>query len=102
MSPHTNDPVAMLERAVARHQLEPKKMFGCTAAFAAGRLCLLAHEGQLVLRLPEAERALATALGGEPWTARGRRMREYVTHPTGAATTQSEDLIDAAVRYALG
>ncbi len=91
----------MLERAVARHQLQPKKMFGCPTAFAGGRMCMLVHEGQLVLRLPEAERALAIALGGEPWTARGRRMREYVTHPTGASAMQSEDLIDAAVRYAL-
>ncbi|MBL8482974.1 MAG: TfoX/Sxy family protein, partial [Rhodocyclaceae bacterium] len=58
---------------------EPRRMFGCPCAFAAGKLCAGVYGNGLILRLPAARRAeLLAQPGVQPFVAQGRSMREYV------------------------
>jgi len=65
------------------HGAEPRKMFGYSCVFAKGNMFAGLHEGGMVLRLPEEQRAEFLRLKGakqfEPMP--GRIMREYVVVP---------------------
>lgn len=62
---------------------EPRKMFGYSCVFAKGNMFAGLHEGGMVLRLPDEQRAEFLQLKGskqfEPMP--GRVMREYVVVP---------------------
>lgn len=61
-------------------RIERRKMFGYPAAFTAGHLFAGLHQEDLILRLPEDDRADATrSIGARPFEPMpGRTMREYV------------------------
>jgi TfoX/Sxy family transcriptional regulator of competence genes len=64
-------------------QVELKPMFGCPAYFTNGNMFAGVHQSSLMVRLPEAGRAEAVALGGRPFEPMpGRVMKEYVVLPT--------------------
>ncbi len=64
-------------------RVEPRKMFGFDCAFVNGNMFSGLHQADLMVRLPDAERAALLALPGahgfEPMP--GRPMREYVVVP---------------------
>ena len=64
-------------------RVEQRKMFGYPAAFACGNMFMGLHQENLILRLPEPQRAELLSLDGasvfEPMP--GRPMREYVVVP---------------------
>lgn len=64
-------------------RIERRKMFGCPAAFAGGRLFAGVHQESIFLKLSAEDRREAHTLFGalpfEPMP--GRRMREYVVLP---------------------
>lgn len=61
-------------------RVEHRKMFGYPAAFTGGHLFAGLHQEDLILRLPEDQRAEAIrAIGARPFVPMpGRTMREYV------------------------
>jgi TfoX/Sxy family transcriptional regulator of competence genes len=61
-------------------RVEHRKMFGYPAAFTGGHLFAGLHQEDLILRLPEDQRAeAARAIGARPFVPMpGRAMREYV------------------------
>jgi len=64
-------------------EVERRSMFGYPCAFVHGQMFAGLHEQNLLVRLPEKERARLLAEPGarrfEPWP--GRVMREYVAVP---------------------
>lgn len=73
--------IARFDRLVPQDpRVERRKMFGYPAAFVNGRLFAGLHQGDLVLKLPAADRALLQAHGHarafEPMP--GRAMGEFV------------------------
>ncbi len=65
-------------------RVERRQMFGYPCAFVNGNMFMGLHQENLLVRLPDAERAALLDEGGavfEPLP--GRPMREYVTLPAG-------------------
>jgi TfoX/Sxy family transcriptional regulator of competence genes len=58
-----------------------RPMFGGPAYFTNGNMFAGVMESRLLVRLPEADRAEAAALGAVPFEPMGRPMREYVVLP---------------------
>lgn len=57
-------------------------MFGHPCMFAAGSMFMVLHDGRIVLRLAEADRAeLLATPGSSAFAPQGRAMREYVAVP---------------------
>jgi len=76
--------VAAFDAALPRAPgVERRAMFGYPCAFVDGRMFTGLHERNLLVRLPDDERARLLAAPGarrfEPWP--GRVMREYVAVP---------------------
>lgn len=68
-----------------------RPMFGCPAYFTGGNMFAGVWQETVMLRLPEAERAAATAAGGGPFEPMpGRTMREYVALPAGMVADPAE------------
>ena len=84
---------------------EPRKMFGYPAAFAQGQMFASLFGDNMILRLPEAERAVFIQQHHshlfEPMP--GRPMREYVVVPPALLKTGAEldGWLDKAAEYAL-
>lgn len=76
-------------------RVEHRKMFGYPAAFTGGHLFAGLHQEDLILRLPEDQRAeAAQAIGARPFVPMpGRAMREYVA--LGAAGSVEPDQLRA-------
>jgi TfoX/Sxy family transcriptional regulator of competence genes len=84
-------------------QVELKPMFGCPAYFTNGNLFAGVHQSSLMLRLPEASRAEAVALGGGPFEPMpGRPMKEYVVLPTAVLDDEAAtaDWVRRGAEYA--
>ena len=86
-------------------RVERRKMFGYPCAFAGGYMFAGLHEANLIVRLPEDERAAMLTIEGarifEPMA--GRPMREYVAVPP-ALLAEPEALrawLEKALDYAL-
>ena len=85
-------------------EAQMRQMFGCPAAFANGNLFVCLHQDNIVLRLPDDERAAFMALPGahafEPMP--GRQMREYVCAPPQliAAPAELGAWLEKAYAYA--
>jgi TfoX/Sxy family transcriptional regulator of competence genes len=76
-----DDAVAETVRA-AGIVVELKPMFGCPAYFVNGNMFAGVHQDNVMLRLPEDDRAEVARLGGGPFEPMpGRPMREYVVLP---------------------
>jgi TfoX/Sxy family transcriptional regulator of competence genes len=74
------DVIALFARVLPEDaRLERRKMFGLPCAFVGGNMFAGVHEGAIVLRLSEADRAAAKAeIGAGPFEPMpGRVMREY-------------------------
>jgi len=84
-------------------QVELKPMFGCPAYFTNGNLFAGVHQSSLMLRLPEASRAEAVALGGGPFEPMpGRPMKKYVVLPTAVLDDEAAtaDWVRRGAEYA--
>jgi len=58
---------------------EPRKMFGCPVFFINGNMCIGAHEGNFILRLPpEAQQELLQHPAVTHFTPMDRPMRAYL------------------------
>jgi len=78
--------VALLDETVSRldfdQPVDYRPMFGCPAYFTGGNMFAGVWQETVMLRLPEDERAAATAAGGAPFEPMpGRVMKEYVALP---------------------
>jgi TfoX/Sxy family transcriptional regulator of competence genes len=74
--------VALFDAALPRAaDVRRKQMFGCPAAFVNGNMFCGAHEESFNVRLDDATRAEAFALGFAPFTVMGKTMREYACLP---------------------
>ena len=75
--------IATFEQALpADARVQRRQMFGYPAAFANGNLFTGLHQGDLMVRLAEADRGKLKALGGVTFAPMpGRGMREYVVVP---------------------
>lgn len=61
---------------------EVRKMFGYPAAFANGHMFTGLFADEWMIRLPDADRAELTSLGGRPFEPMpGKPMREYLSLP---------------------
>ncbi len=82
----------LLDAADGQVDVEPKKMFGCTALFCRGHMVAGVFGDCLNLRLGEIDRAAALALpGAHPFVPmEGRPMREYVCLPREVAEAPRE------------
>ena len=99
---------ALMEKALAKHQITYRPMFGCPAWFAGGNMFAGVFGKAINLRLPPGpeQEALIQAYAGakifEPWP--GRRMREYVSLPGGKV--KAGDKLDGWIKksfdYAAG
>ena len=75
--------VAQFDEAIGRLDgVERRQMFGYPAAFAGGNMFAGLFRTSFIVRLSEADRAEASALGATPFEPMpGRPMREYVCLP---------------------
>ena len=84
--------------------VQHRTMFGCPCCFVNGQMFMVLHEGKLVLRLPEADRAALLAMpGAAPFAPTpGRGMREYVTVPPAMLVDGPElrGWVERALTYA--
>ncbi len=72
----------LFERLVPdRPGVECKMMFGARAAWINGNMFMGTFEQDLVVRLPDADRAELQTAGGERFAPMGRPMREYMLLP---------------------
>jgi TfoX/Sxy family transcriptional regulator of competence genes len=78
--PSPQELVTLFERvAPLGPDVTRRKVFGFPAAFVNGNLCCGTFNEQLMLRLPEDDRAELEALGGTSFERRpGRSMKGYV------------------------
>lgn len=85
--------------------VERRKMFGCPCAFVNGNMFAGLHEENLIVRLPEAQRAaLVEREQARPFAVMGRTMREYVavTDALGRMPAELKKLIRSGFDFASG
>ena len=72
----------LFERLVPdRPGVECRIMFGARGAWVNGNMFMGTFEQDLLIRLPEDDRAELATVGGEPFAPMGRPMREYMLLP---------------------
>lgn len=82
-----------------------RKMFGCPCAFVNGNMFAGVYQRSIVVRLPEDSRsALLQAGRAQPFTVRGRTMREYALIPEALKATDGDlgQWIEQAFEFARG
>jgi len=82
-----------------------RKMFGCPCAFVNGNMFAGVYQQSIVVRLPEDSRSALLHQGrAQPFTVRGRTMREYVlvSEALRAAEGDLADWITQAFEFARG
>jgi hypothetical protein len=90
------DPVAERHLALAETDIGP--MFGTEGLRVRGKVyAFVAHEGDLVVKVPAPRAAELTAAGyAQPMRMQGRRLREWVTVSPDAGAERWAELIDEA------
>jgi TfoX/Sxy family transcriptional regulator of competence genes len=82
-----------------------RKMFGCPCAFVNGNMFAGVYQQSIVLRLPEDPRSALLHHGrAQPFTVRGRTMREYALIPEALEAVERDlaEWIRQAFEFARG